>query len=47
MAKLKSLRVKVGHLLGSVLPHLDLKDISYETDTIDEILEKVIEANKL
>ncbi|XP_078067613.1 MORC family CW-type zinc finger protein 4 isoform X2 [Mustelus asterias] len=46
-AKLKSLRVKVGHLLGSVLPHLDLKDISYETDTIDEILEKVIEANKL
>ncbi|XP_067853144.1 MORC family CW-type zinc finger protein 4-like [Heptranchias perlo] len=47
LAKLKSLRVKVGHLLGSVLPHLDLKDISYETDTIDEILEKVIEANKL
>ncbi|XP_078268577.1 MORC family CW-type zinc finger protein 4 isoform X2 [Rhinoraja longicauda] len=47
MAKLKSLRVKVGHLLGSVLPHLDLKDISYETDTIDDILEKVIEANKL
>ncbi|XP_072361539.1 MORC family CW-type zinc finger protein 4 [Scyliorhinus torazame] len=46
-AKLKSLRVNVGHLLGSVLPHLDLKDISYETDTIDEILEKVIEANKL
>uniref|UniRef100_UPI00398E8413 MORC family CW-type zinc finger protein 4-like isoform X2 n=1 Tax=Pristiophorus japonicus TaxID=55135 RepID=UPI00398E8413 len=47
LAKLKSLRVKVGHLLGSVLPHLDLTDISYETDTIDEILEKVIEANKL
>ncbi|XP_051878502.1 MORC family CW-type zinc finger protein 3-like [Pristis pectinata] len=47
LAKLKSLRIKVGHLLGSVLPHLDLKDISYETDTIDDILEKVIEANKL
>ncbi|XP_067903098.1 MORC family CW-type zinc finger protein 3-like [Heterodontus francisci] len=47
LAKLKSLRVKVGQLLGSVLPHLDLSDISFETDTIDEILEKVIEANKL
>ncbi|XP_059833095.1 MORC family CW-type zinc finger protein 3-like [Hypanus sabinus] len=47
LTKLKSLRIKVGHLLGSVLPHLDLKEISYETDTIDDILEKVIEANKL
>uniref|UniRef100_A0A4W3GRT0 Uncharacterized protein n=2 Tax=Callorhinchus milii TaxID=7868 RepID=A0A4W3GRT0_CALMI len=47
LAKLKSLRINLGHLLACVLPHLDLRDINYETNSIDDILEKVIEENKL
>ncbi|XP_041076122.1 MORC family CW-type zinc finger protein 4-like [Polyodon spathula] len=47
MERLRTLRQNVANLLTSVLPHLDLKEISFDTGDIDHILEKVIEANKI
>ncbi|XP_058845237.1 MORC family CW-type zinc finger protein 4-like isoform X1 [Acipenser ruthenus] len=47
MERLRMLRQNVANLLTSVLPHLDLKEISFDTGDIDHILEKVIEANKI
>ncbi|MGH0166245.1 UNVERIFIED_CONTAM: hypothetical protein FKN15_075108 [Acipenser sinensis] len=47
MERLRLLRQNVANLLTSVLPHLDLKEISFDTGDIDHILEKVIEANKI
>uniref|UniRef100_H3AXN6 MORC family CW-type zinc finger 4 n=1 Tax=Latimeria chalumnae TaxID=7897 RepID=H3AXN6_LATCH len=45
--KLRALRINVGHLLAFVLPHLELQEVSFDTDQIDDILQKVLEINEL
>uniref|UniRef100_A0A8C4SJA1 MORC family CW-type zinc finger 4 n=1 Tax=Erpetoichthys calabaricus TaxID=27687 RepID=A0A8C4SJA1_ERPCA len=47
LVQVRRLRENVALLLSSVLPHLDLQDINYDTGDIDHILEQVIEANKI
>ncbi|XP_069049737.1 MORC family CW-type zinc finger protein 4 isoform X2 [Lepisosteus oculatus] len=47
MVRLRDLRQNVVNLLTSVLPHLDLQGISLDTGDVDNILEQVIEANKI
>ncbi|XP_039598538.1 MORC family CW-type zinc finger protein 4-like isoform X2 [Polypterus senegalus] len=47
LGQVHRLRENVALLLSSVLPHLDLQDINYDTGDIDHILEQVLEANKI
>ncbi|KYO38124.1 hypothetical protein Y1Q_0007245 [Alligator mississippiensis] len=47
MEKLKNLRLKVTRLLSLVLPHLELQDINFESDQVDEILQTVLETNHM
>ncbi|KFW86078.1 MORC family CW-type zinc finger protein 3, partial [Manacus vitellinus] len=41
--KLRSLRVNVGQLLATMLPDLDLQQVNYDIDVVDEILGQVVE----
>ncbi|XP_075767763.1 MORC family CW-type zinc finger protein 3 isoform X1 [Pelodiscus sinensis] len=41
--KLRSLRVNVGQLLGIIMPDLDLQQVNYDVDVVDEILGQVVE----
>ncbi|ETE65855.1 MORC family CW-type zinc finger protein 3, partial [Ophiophagus hannah] len=41
--KLRSLRVNVGLLLATIMPDLDLKQVDYDVDVVDEILGQVVE----
>ncbi|XP_058041639.1 MORC family CW-type zinc finger protein 3 [Ahaetulla prasina] len=41
--KLRSLRVNVGLLLATIMPDLDLKQVNYDVDVVDEILGQVVE----
>ncbi|XP_043852225.1 MORC family CW-type zinc finger protein 3 isoform X2 [Dromiciops gliroides] len=41
--KLRSLRINVGQLLASIMPDLDLQQVNYDIDVVDEILGQVIE----
>ncbi|XP_067322811.1 MORC family CW-type zinc finger protein 3 isoform X1 [Anolis sagrei] len=41
--KLRSLRVNVGMLLASIMPDLDLQQMNYDVDVVDEILGQVVE----
>ncbi|XP_053561919.1 MORC family CW-type zinc finger protein 3 [Bombina bombina] len=41
--KLRTLRVNVAQLLTTLMPDLDLQQINYEVDVIDEILGQVLE----
>uniref|UniRef100_UPI00398F80F8 MORC family CW-type zinc finger protein 3-like n=1 Tax=Pristiophorus japonicus TaxID=55135 RepID=UPI00398F80F8 len=43
--KLTSLRIGVGQLLVNIIPELDLAQINYESDVVDEILDQVLSAN--
>ncbi|XP_055501167.1 MORC family CW-type zinc finger protein 3-like [Leucoraja erinacea] len=44
-AELKSLRIGVAQLLQNIIPELDLKQINYESNVVDEILDQVISAS--
>ncbi|NXI38815.1 MORC3 protein, partial [Galbula dea] len=41
--KLRSLRVNVGQLLATIMPDLDLRQLNYDIDVVDEILGQVVE----
>uniref|UniRef100_A0A6I8PPT0 MORC family CW-type zinc finger 3 n=1 Tax=Ornithorhynchus anatinus TaxID=9258 RepID=A0A6I8PPT0_ORNAN len=41
--KLRSLRVNVGQLLATMMPDLDLQQVNYDVDVVDEILGQVVE----
>ncbi|XP_010634882.1 MORC family CW-type zinc finger protein 3 isoform X1 [Fukomys damarensis] len=41
--KLRSLRVNVGQLLTMIVPDLDLQQVNYDVDVVDEILGQVVE----
>uniref|UniRef100_A0A8D0KPF5 MORC family CW-type zinc finger 3 n=1 Tax=Salvator merianae TaxID=96440 RepID=A0A8D0KPF5_SALMN len=41
--KLRSLRVNVGQLLATIMPDLDLQQMNYDVDVVDEILGQVVE----
>ncbi|XP_054830957.1 MORC family CW-type zinc finger protein 3 [Eublepharis macularius] len=41
--KLRSLRVNVGQLLATIMPELDLQQMNYNVDVVDEILGQVVE----
>lgn len=41
--KLRSLRVNVGQLLAIIMPDLDLQQVNYDVDIVDEILGQVVE----
>ncbi|XP_029459345.1 MORC family CW-type zinc finger protein 3 isoform X2 [Rhinatrema bivittatum] len=41
--KLRSLRVHVGQLLATIMPELDLQQVNYDVDVVDEMLGQVIE----
>lgn len=43
--KLRSLRIGVAQLLVNIIPELDLAQINYESDVVDEILDQVLSAN--
>ena len=45
--RLRTMRRNVVALLSSILPHLDLQGISYDTGDVDSILQQIIEANNL
>ncbi|XP_030621576.1 MORC family CW-type zinc finger protein 4 isoform X2 [Chanos chanos] len=45
--RLRLMRRNVVALLSSILPHLDLQGISYDTSDVDNILQQIIEANGL
>ncbi|XP_068956568.1 MORC family CW-type zinc finger protein 4 isoform X5 [Petaurus breviceps papuanus] len=47
LEKLKSLRVNVSRLLASILPHLELEEVNFESDQVDEILQTVLETNHI
>ncbi|XP_067897248.1 MORC family CW-type zinc finger protein 3a [Heterodontus francisci] len=44
-AQLKSLRFGVAQLLANIIPELDLAQINYESDVVDEILDQVLSTN--
>ncbi|KAM8799971.1 MORC family CW-type zinc finger protein 4 [Eudromia elegans] len=46
LEKLKNLRMNVSWLLSLVLPHLELQEINFESDQVDEILQTVLETNR-
>lgn len=41
--KLRSLRVNVGQLLTMIVPDLNLQQVNYDVDVVDEILGQVVE----
>ncbi|KAM3934638.1 MORC family CW-type zinc finger protein 3 [Leptodactylus fuscus] len=41
--KLRSLRIHVAQLLTTLMPELDLEQVDYDVDVIDEILDQVLE----
>lgn len=43
--RLKNLRRNVSWLLSLILPHLELRNIDFESDQVDEILQTILEAN--
>ncbi|KAL6089880.1 hypothetical protein STEG23_030380, partial [Scotinomys teguina] len=47
LAKLTRLRIHVSYLLTSVLPHLELREIGYDSEQVDGILYMVLEANHI
>ncbi|XP_019517025.1 PREDICTED: MORC family CW-type zinc finger protein 4 isoform X3 [Hipposideros armiger] len=47
LAKLTRLRVHVSYLLTSVLPHLELREIGFDSEQVDGILYTVLEANHI
>lgn len=47
LAKLTRLRIHVSYLLTSVLPHLELREIGYDSEQVDGILYTVLEANHI
>ncbi|XP_010612369.1 MORC family CW-type zinc finger protein 4 isoform X2 [Fukomys damarensis] len=47
LAKLTRLRIYVSYLLTSVLPHLELREIGYDSEQVDGILYTVLEANHI
>ncbi|XP_049729109.1 MORC family CW-type zinc finger protein 4 isoform X2 [Elephas maximus indicus] len=47
LAKLTQLRIHVSYLLTSVLPHLELREIGYDSEQVDGILYTVLEANHI
>uniref|UniRef100_A0A8C6H868 Microrchidia 4 n=1 Tax=Mus spicilegus TaxID=10103 RepID=A0A8C6H868_MUSSI len=47
LARLTRLRVHVSYLLTSVLPHLELREIGYDSEQVDGILYTVLEANHI
>ncbi|XP_041492887.1 MORC family CW-type zinc finger protein 4-like [Microtus oregoni] len=47
LAKLTRLRIHVSYLLTSVLPHLELREIGYDSEQVDGILYTVLEANRI
>nr|XP_013005685.1 MORC family CW-type zinc finger protein 4 isoform X2 [Cavia porcellus] len=47
LAKLTRLRIHVSCLLTSVLPHLELREIGYDSEQVDGILYTVLEANHI
>ncbi|XP_003774758.2 MORC family CW-type zinc finger protein 4 isoform X1 [Sarcophilus harrisii] len=47
LEKLKGLRVNVSRLLASILPHLELEEVNFESDQVDEILQTVLETNHI
>ncbi|XP_058235919.1 MORC family CW-type zinc finger protein 3b isoform X2 [Hemibagrus wyckioides] len=40
--KLRKLRINLGHLLVSVIPDLDLRQVDFNSDVIDELLHQVL-----
>ncbi|NWX81525.1 MORC4 protein, partial [Nothoprocta pentlandii] len=47
LEKLKNLRMNVSWLLSLVLPHLELQEMNFESDQVDEILQTVLETNRM
>ncbi|XP_038172993.1 MORC family CW-type zinc finger protein 4 isoform X1 [Arvicola amphibius] len=47
LAKLTRLRIQVSYLLTSVLPHLELREIGFDSEQVDGILYTVLEANHI
>nr|XP_044996405.1 MORC family CW-type zinc finger protein 4 [Jaculus jaculus] len=47
LARLTRLRIHVSYLLTSVLPHLELREIGYDSEQVDGILYTVLEANHI
>ncbi|XP_045393864.1 MORC family CW-type zinc finger protein 4 isoform X3 [Lemur catta] len=47
LAQLTRLRIHVSYLLTSVLPHLELREIGYDSEQVDGILYTVLEANHI
>ena len=47
LAKLTRLRIHVSYLLTSVLPHLELREIGFDSEQVDGILYTVLEANHI
>ncbi|KAM5290106.1 MORC family CW-type zinc finger protein 4 [Glossophaga mutica] len=47
LAKLARLRIHVSYLLTSVLPHLELREIGFDSEQVDGILYTVLEANHI
>ncbi|KAM6251918.1 LOW QUALITY PROTEIN: MORC family CW-type zinc finger protein 4 [Spheniscus humboldti] len=47
MEKLKNLLMNVSWLLSFILPHLELHDINFELDQVDEILQTILEETNL
>lgn len=40
--KLRNLRLNLGHLLVSFVPDLDLQQVDFSSDVIDELLDQVL-----
>lgn len=40
--KLRKLRLNLGHLLVSFVPDLDLQQVDFSSDVIDELLDQVL-----
>lgn len=47
MEKLKNLLMNVSWLLSFILPHLELHDINFELDQVDDILQTILEETNL
>lgn len=40
--RLRKLRLNLGHLLASFVPDLDLQQVDFSSDVIDELLDQVL-----